>query len=133
MKTLKSFVWMLAMTAAILTASCSGSGSVEAKLDKYVPDDVDLVFTGDIQRAVEATGSTIEDGAIKPSAMLEDMIGTMSAGDRDILRKFLSFKGMDWTNGVVAVRLNGMNPEALFIWSVTNEKEFARRARYTNV
>ena len=81
MKTLKSFVWMLAMTAAILTASCSGSGSVEAKLDKYVPDDVDLVFTGDIQRAVEATGSTIEDGAIKPSAMLEDMIGTMSAGD----------------------------------------------------
>ena len=126
MKTLKSFVWMLAMTAAILTASCSGSGSVEAKLDKYVPDDVDLVFTGDIQRAVEATGSTIEDGAIKPSAMLEDMIGTMSAGDRDILRKFLSFKGMDWTNGVVAVRLNGMNPEALFIWSVTNEKEFAR-------
>ena len=68
MKTLKSFVWMLAMTAAILTASCSGSGSVEAKLDKYVPDDVDLVFTGDIQRAGEATGSTIEDGAIHPSA-----------------------------------------------------------------
>lgn len=126
MKTLKSFVWMLALTAAILSASCSGSSSLKAKLDKYVSDDTQFVLTGNLKRAVEATGSSVDDGAIKPAGVLQDLMGTLRADERDMFNKVLNFKGMDWNDAVVAVRLTGMNPEVLIIWSVTNEKEFAR-------
>lgn len=126
MKILKSFVWMLAMTAAIAVSSCGGSDSAGGKVERFVSDNVDIVLTGDIHRFIEATGSTVENGAVKPSSALEDIISTLGGRASNKIDEFLSFKGIDWSNGMLAMKMKGDQPDAIFVWGVTDEKEFAK-------
>lgn len=126
MKTLRNFVWMVAMTAAFIVASCSGDGTVGNKVDRFVSDDVDFVITGDISRMIAATGSTVENGAIKPGEALDGIISAVSGSAAGDIEDFLSFKGIDWTNALCAVKVKDKSSaDALIVWDVTDEKEFA--------
>lgn len=119
---------MFAITAAFIVASCSGSDSAGGKVERFVSDDVDIVFTGDIHRLIEATGSTVEKGAVKPSETINDIISTMGGSQSSDIEDFLSFKGIDWSNALVAIKAKKdfEKPDVLIVWSVTDEKEFAK-------
>lgn len=125
MKLFKSLWIALTVVGVSLMTACS-SGSSADKLSKYVPDDVDVVVVGDLKRAIEATGSTIDGGTVKPSAALEDLLSALSSRERDKLDEVLSFKGMDWNNCVFAVKIKSAGADMLLLWSVADELEFAK-------
>lgn len=117
-----------AVLAAVMMAGCtSPADTVAGKLGKYVPDDATVVVTFDAARAVKATGCSIgDDGTLEPSDAIDDLLALMNRRNRDDLQSLFATKGMDWSNAVIAVTFKNASVDALVVWSVDDEKEFAK-------
>ncbi|MDO5394403.1 MAG: hypothetical protein Q4F07_00400 [Bacteroidales bacterium] len=127
MKKFRVSAALAALAAVMLMASCSGNDSIDGKLDRFVSDKTDIVITGDISRTIGATGSTVEDGKIKPSESLDELLSLMGSRERSRMEEIMEFKGMDWSNCLLALKFKDIeNPDFLLVWNVDDEKDFAK-------
>lgn len=131
LKRLFSPFMLVAFAMAAVMSSCTNKAeTIEDKLKKYVSDDVDIVVALDLKRTLEAAEiSSNEDGSLELPGYLNSFVkDALSSSERKNLNKFLDFKGFDWTNTVMGIKVEGKEAdkmEALLVFSVKDDDEFA--------
>lgn len=116
---------VMIMIAAVM-AGCSDNSSVSAKLDGYVSDDADIVFTGDLHRLLDQTGCKVtKDGTVELSDYMSDVVSLLPPSARVGLNSVLEAEGVDWSSAVFSATLRGKSLDAMLIMSVSDEKKFA--------
>lgn len=131
LKRLFSPFMLVAFAMAAVMSSCTNKAeTIEDKLKKYVSDDVDVVVALDLKRTLEAAEiSSNEDGSLELPGYLNSFVkDALSSSERKNLNKFLDFKGFDWTNTVMGIKVEGKEAdkmEALLVFSVKDDDEFA--------
>ncbi len=125
-------VMLMAVAIAGIFASCSNeAASIEDKLTKYVSDDTDVIVTINVDRALAAGEVTKnEDGVLELPDYLNDAVkDALSKKDRKFLDAALEFKGLDWTNTVIAAKMKTKDDyvnlrNMLIIFSISDADEF---------
>ena len=131
LKRLFSPFMLVAFAMAAVMSSCTNKAeTIEDKLKKYVSDDVDIVVALDFKRTLEAAEiSSNEDGSLELPGYLNSFVkDVLSSSEKKNLNKFLDFKGFDWTNTVMGIKVEGKEAdkmEALLVFSVKDDDEFA--------
>lgn len=131
LKRLFSPFMLVAFAMAAVMSSCTNKAeTIEDKLKKYVSDDVDIVVALDLKRTLEAAEiSSNEDGSLELPGYLNSFVkDVLSSGEKKKLNKFLDFKGFDWSNTVMGIKIEGKEAdkmEALLVFSVKDDDEFA--------
>lgn len=131
LKRLFSPFMLVAFAMAAVMSSCTNKAeTIEDKLKKYVSDDVDIVVALDLKRTLEAAEiSSNEDGSLELPGYLNSFVkDVLSSSEKKNLNKFLDFKGFDWTNTVMGIKVEGKEAdkmEALLVFSVKDDDEFA--------
>ena len=131
LKRLFSPFMLVAFAMAAVMSSCTNKAeTIEDKLKKYVSDDVDVVVALDLKRTLEAAEiSSNEDGSLELPGYLNSFVkDVLSSSDKKQLNKFLDFKGFDWSNTVMGIKIEGKEAdkiEGLLVFSVKDDDEFA--------
>lgn len=110
---------------AVLFASCGRDVSMSDILDRYVSDDADMILAGDLRKAVEATGSRIENGKPVLSPSLESLLDILPNSIRNSVHAILECDGLDWESAVATVKIDGLAVNALVAVTVADEGKFA--------
>ena len=124
LKRLFSPFMLVAFAMAAVMSSCTNKAeTIEDKLKKYVSDDVDVVVALDLKRTLEAAEiSSNEDGSLELPGYLNSFVkDVLSSSDKKQLNKFLDFKGFDWSNTVMGIKIEGKEAdkiEGLLVFSV---------------
>ncbi|MDE6396883.1 MAG: hypothetical protein K2K84_06405, partial [Muribaculaceae bacterium] len=105
MKLLRNYLFQtLLVVAAVLSlhsCSCSGPKTMEGKLDK-VSDKAQLIVTVNIEKLFEQLDITVSDkGTIELPSYITKCVNMIGA-DKKSLRKLTEFKGIDYTQAVIA-------------------------------
>ena len=132
LKKLFSPVVLAAITLLATLASCSTKAeSIEDKIKKYISDDVDVVVALDLKRTLDAAEITSdEEGSLELPGYLSQFTKDMlSQSEKKALNKFLDFKGFDWSNTVLGVKISGKDAdnakaEGILVFSVKDDDTF---------
>lgn len=131
MKVLNNFFVRLLLVVAAVgmmpSCSCDSQKGLADKIDEVVSDNTDLVITGDIARCFNQLEIAVENGkVVLPDYITQLMNQTMNSKERIGFTEFLDkFEGLDYDNTLLAFNFNGMAPQAIFVFGVTDEDTFA--------
>lgn len=116
--------WLLAVVVAVTgwsLASCSGEGDIDNMLE-FVPDNVDFVVAGNLQKVIENAGCKVSDSGIQLSDALESLCSNMSKRERKQFDMLLEVQGLDYSSCMFAADVK--KETVLFMFHVTDQKKF---------
>lgn len=134
-KYLSHTLMLASAVVAMCLSSCGSSGyeTIEDKVKGLCDDNTTMIMTIDMKRGFEALDiTTNSDGQIElPSQVSSLLNNALSPSEKQGMQQFLDFKGIDWTNTVMAFHFEGLdkgNPsmEGMLIFSVTNEDDLSK-------
>ena len=124
MKTVsKHFVKILACVAFALTLYSCGGGerSVSSRIDNVVPDNADLIYAGNIQRAFDQLDIKVSGGKLVLPQYMWDIIDVAGRNMSDQVEDRLEeFKGIDYNSIVVAARKKGDDVNVIVNFGVSD-------------
>jgi hypothetical protein len=95
-------------------------------LQQYVANDVDFVFTGNLERVLEVTESKLNsDGTVELTGYMQKLVASLPVDARNGVNDALDAKGFGWNAAVCAVRITSQGYQSLNIWTVKDEGDYA--------